>query len=478
MKRPSLALLCLASVFTVAPPARAQQPARIEGTITDSVHTRPLVGAMVMLTRQSPEPATHRSVFTDEKGRYRVDSLLPGDYTVLYTHPLVDSLGLVLPARELTLEAGEHRRLDFALPSSRSIIAAACVGLPYPEGTGALLGEVTNADANDASITDGIVILGWEEMSVDPQTLAAHSEPRVQAVEINSSGGFRFCNVPTGTWLTMQVQRGARAGSLVPAMIPEDAGVLVTHISYSPSSTRSLNADSADTSAVFLRGTAGLRGIATTMSGEPLPDVLLRVPDAGVGDRTDASGRFSLANLPAGTQTLEARRLGYRYEQLKVDLRPGVISEVTLALDRAVSLDSILIVARRSRYPEFERRAQHAGFGKYLREEDIQRMGGNTVGDIIRQMPGWAVIGGIFSTTILPPGRGITSLWRAGLGSPRGTSDGGGVCSANIVIDGMQNMDIDLVRPSDIAGMEFYRNEDGAPYPYRAGCGLVIIWTK
>ena len=97
---------------------------------------RPLTGAMVMLTRQSPAPATHVSVVTDAKGRYRIDSLVPGRYSVFFTHPLVDSLALELPPREVTLEEGEHERLDFALPSAHSIISAACVGLAGAWGGG------------------------------------------------------------------------------------------------------------------------------------------------------------------------------------------------------------------------------------------------------------------------------------------------------------------------------------------------------
>jgi hypothetical protein len=476
MRPHALALSCVVQVLCSALVAQGQRPARIEGRITDSVHARPLAGAMVMLTRRSPEPVMHRSVVTDERGRYRIDSLVPGRYSVLYTHPLVDSLALILPAAELTLAEGEQRQLDFALPSQRAILGAVCAGLSSSANVGAIVGEVTDADASDAAVRDGIVVIGWEELSVDRQTLATHAEPHAQGVRINTDGGFRFCGLPTGTWISMQVQRNGRAGSLVPVMVPEDAALLVTHISYSASSSRPLDTDPADTASAFVRGTATLRGRVTTMDGVPLGDALLRVPDAGIGARTDSAGRFVLERLPAGSQTLEARRIGYRYEQLRVDLHPGVISEVTLALDRAVSLDSIRVVARRSLYREFENRARQGAFGTFLREEDIERLGGNSVASIIRAIPGWRVEGGGYSSTILPPGRGITSLWRAGFGGDAGASAPG--CRVNVVIDGVQNMDIDLVKPGEIAAIELYRDGIGAPLSYRSACGLVVIWTK
>lgn len=473
---PLVTALAVAATLVALLPAAAQRSGRLEGEIIDSVHSRPLVGAMVMITRLAPLPSTLVSAVTDDHGRYRVDSLSPGRYSVLFAHPWLDSLALTLPARIVTIAAGESARADFSVPSATSIVAAACVGLHSPAGTGALVGEVTDADANDAPVPDGVVAIAWEEVVVDRQTLAATSLPHSQAVPINRAGEFRFCGVPTGIWLSLQVQRASRAGSLVPAMVPEDAGLLMTRISYSGTSSRPLNADSSDASGGFLRGSASLQGTVVTTDGRPLSGVLLRVPDAGIGARTDSRGRFALDGLPAGTQALEARRLGYRFEQLKVDLRAGVTSEVELALDRAVNLDSIRVVARRSLYREFERRAKQGGFATYLRQNDIERLSGGTMSSLVRAVPGWRVEGGGFSSVILPPGRGITSLWRVGLGGDGGASVPG--CRVNVVIDGMQNMDLAMVVPSEIAAMEFYRDNIGAPMTYRSDCGLVLIWTK
>lgn len=473
---PLVTALAFAVTLLASRPTAAQQPGRLEGEIVDSVHSRPLAGAMVMITRLAPLPSTFVSAVTDDHGRYRVDSLSPGRYSVLFAHPWVDSLALMLPARIVSIGAGERARADFGVPSARSIVAAACVGLHSPPGTGALVGEVTDADANDAPVPDGLVVVTWEEVLIDRQTLASATLPHSQAVPVNRAGEFRFCGVPTATWLSLQVQRASRAGSLVPAMVPDDAGLLVTRISYSAASSRPLDPDTSDASASFLHGTAMLLGTVTTTAGEPLPDVLLRVADAGIGARTDSLGRFALDGLPAGTQTLEARRLGYRFEQLKVDLRAGVSSEVEFALDRAVSLDSIRVVARRSLYREFERRARQGGFATYFRQNDIERLSGGTMTSLVRAVPGWRVEGGGFSSVILPPGRGITSLWRAGFGGDGGASATG--CRVNVVIDGMQNMDLAMVVPSEIAAMEFYRDNIGAPMSYRSDCGLVLIWTK
>jgi hypothetical protein len=48
----------------------------------------------------------------------------------------------------------------------------------------------------------------------------------------------------------------------------------------------------------------------------------------------------------------------------------------------------------------------------------------------------------------------------------------------NVVIDGMQHQDINLVSPEDIGMMEVYKGPAGAPMEYDSACGVVVIWTK
>jgi hypothetical protein len=72
----------LATVFVAAVPAVAQSQ-RVVGTVTDSVHHAPLRDAIVVAT---PVNAALDSVFhttrTDAKGRFALDSLRPGRYSI------------------------------------------------------------------------------------------------------------------------------------------------------------------------------------------------------------------------------------------------------------------------------------------------------------------------------------------------------------------------------------------------------------
>src|SRR5215204_6292943 len=133
---PSLALVALALLTA---PLRAQSaPGRLEGVVTDSAHARWPEGASVLAVRADP-PAHSGGTTVDNRGRYRIDSLPAGRYMVEFASPFLDSL-------EVTVHAGRAARLDFAIPSGRTLRAGACPGMALTAGTGALMGRLLDAD--------------------------------------------------------------------------------------------------------------------------------------------------------------------------------------------------------------------------------------------------------------------------------------------------------------------------------------------
>src|SRR3954468_22971395 len=108
----------LAILVATAPVTRAQRgTSRLEGTVTDSVHGRPLTGAIVLLTKGGPAPAAWYSATTDDRGRYAVDTLPAGQYSAALWHPMLDSLEVTLPSRTIVLADRQRATLDLALPS-------------------------------------------------------------------------------------------------------------------------------------------------------------------------------------------------------------------------------------------------------------------------------------------------------------------------------------------------------------------------
>ena len=82
--------------------------AAIAGTVTDAAG-KPLPWTAVLIIGDSP---AHRDIaaMTDGQGRYRFDSLTPGDYTLL-----ANASGHQIQEGRVSARAGELARLDFAV---------------------------------------------------------------------------------------------------------------------------------------------------------------------------------------------------------------------------------------------------------------------------------------------------------------------------------------------------------------------------
>jgi protocatechuate 3,4-dioxygenase beta subunit len=463
----SIALVALVLGFM---PASAQRgTGRIEGEVTDSMHARPLAAAMVLVTRLSPEPALWFSAVTDARGRFRLDTVPAGRYAVVLAHPLLDSLELTLPAKEVHVDEGGRAHLELALPSGATLRALTCPGVLLPPGTGVLLGQVMDADT-EQPLADAVVAVNWTDLIVDRTTLRAEYGLRTQGIRTGALGMYRLCGVPTDSWLAVQVQRAGRAGSVVQTMVPDTAGVATLNLSVSAAATRPISTDSAAASDAatrpLLTGSASLSGTVRDANGQPVAGAQLRVLETAGTARADSSGRFTLGGLPAGTQILESKRVGYRIVQQPVQLRAGRNVEVEVHLARIVSLDSIRIVAQRSKYREFEQR-RRSGFGRYMTEDEIARRNPMEMSDLLRTAGGFRVYG-----------FGLSARIESSRVLGSGTGYGPPCSTVNIVIDGMQNQDINWVRPQDVAAIEMYPGPAGAPVQYDSWCGLVVIWTR
>jgi 5-hydroxyisourate hydrolase-like protein (transthyretin family) len=472
MKR-SFRHLALFALLAGARPLAAQSTASasVEGTVTDSVHAKPAAGAMVFLTRTSPEPSEFRSVITDARGRFHFDTLSAGRYSISYATEYLDSLGVSMPARELTLVEGQRVRADFAMPSGATLRAAACPGLTLPRGRGAVVGQVTDADT-DRPLATAHVMVSWTDLAVDSAFHPVTTEGGGD-VAVDSLGRYRLCGVPTDTWLQLQVQDSGRAGSVITLSVGDAGGVMVRDLSLSDESARSLasldsiaKAAASDTTVTppLLTGTATIAGIVRGPSGLPLPDAQVRIRDAAGTARTDSSGRFTLVNQPAGSQLLETRRVGYLLGQVPVELRSGRTTEATVTLTRIVNLDSVLVTARRARYSEFEQR-RHNGFGRYFDESEIEKKHPIETSDLFRMLPGFRVQGYGLDARIMST-RGMISL------------GGNGGCATNVVIGNIQHQEINLLNPDDIGAIEAYPGPAGAPLQYDSACGVIVIWMK
>ena len=459
LSRVGLALIAI--LVPLVPLAAQSGSARLEGTVTDSAHAVPFAGAIVRATRIGAEPETTLTAIADRRGQYRFERLVPGSYAVGVTSPFLDSLEYGGPATRVALAPGRTAHADLGTPSRGVLQARACPGAALADGAGVLLGRVTSTES-DRPLAGAQVAVAWSELAIDTAAQQVTSGQRAARVTTDDDGRYRMCGVPMGEWLVVQVQHAGRAGAVVRTSIGA-AGVAVRNLSFSAAAARPLDAGGGgETPADLPEGDAVLAGTVRRADGGPIAGAQVQVLGTAAAARTDAQGGFTLHRLPAGTLELEVRQIGFGAARRTLELRGGRTARVDVRLERAVALDSVRVVARRLKYPEFESHRRFSMWGKFLDEDEIRSRRASSMSEIVYSLNGFWVMGS-------GPGARVVSSQPSSLG---------GTCAANVVIDRMPDQRINDVSPSQVAAIESYRRGIGAPPQYRHPCGVIMIWTR
>lgn len=85
------------------------------------------------------------------------------------------------------------------------------------------------------------------------------------------------------------------------------------------------------------QSTGTVRGRVVDPTSYPISDVTIGVSGSTLAARTNASGEFSLTNVPSGPQTLTARRIGYGRASLSVDVPAGAEARADFQLVQAAA---------------------------------------------------------------------------------------------------------------------------------------------
>jgi hypothetical protein len=464
----------IAAVVCLNTPLAAQRlTGRLEGTVTEKLATRSASAAWISLVQLEPASGATINARPDAQGHFRVDSLLPGRYLVQVGVPTLDSLELALPPAEVRIAGGETARADFALPYGARLREVVCTGVKLAEGKGVVAGRAADADT-EQPLVGADIVASWNEVSFDKEKLKAATERQVAVARSGAHGEYRMCGVPSGRLLSVQLQHAGRAGVVLRVTVTDDEGVAVRDLSLSATSAPTIAAlDSAARIATAARdstladlqlaGTARISGVVRGAAGLPLANVEVRVRDARESAVTDSVGRFAIERLPAGTQIMVVRDLGYALAELPVELRPGHTLTRDVQLARIVRLDSVKVLATRPPYAEFEKNQRTNPMGKFMTMSEIQRRNAPTTADLVRVFGEFTVSRHGLETWVVPKGAGNRKCKKA-----------------NVVIDGVDGLSVDDVQPKAIAGIEAYSDPTLAPARYSgsADCGLVVIWLR
>jgi len=227
-------------------------------------------------------------------------------------------------------------------------------------------------------------------------------------------------------------------------------------------------------------------GIVTDTSLVPLDGVTARILGYGLEVHTGENGRFRMLGLLPGQYLVTVRRFGYSPVTTLVSVAANDTVHASFLLRLILTeLDAVKVRAkgRASALAEFETR-RATGIGQFMTEADIHRLN--------------------FVET--------TGLLRTFLSMSVGTSTVKNIrtfglkeCPMRLFVDGVpivpNDLEVDLPRPTELAGIEVHANSATVPLQYAtaagarpyeritsgpaqgnvpggASCGVVLLWTK
>lgn len=446
--------------------------ATLSGAVFDSIRGRPLPGAEIRLM------GTDYRRLTEVDGTFLIADLPGGRYSLEIAHPRLDSLNIDLDGISLWLEPGETTRVTVAVP--RAVPAAAEEELH-------VRGEVL--EASDETAIQGARV-----------SLFDRSGQATGTVETDERGSYELvAPYPARYRVRVEVQ-GRETVSSDPFDVEASTRVFHSFL-FDGDPIRPQPSDAAPAGVVVTpsglrEGGTGVRVIGTVEareSGEPLPDVLLRIADLPA-ILTDTRGAFSVSELRPGRYPIEVEFLGREPVLDTLVLEDAALVAVRIILAEApLGLDPLVVeVEPRSlildRAGFYARRDKSGIHGTRITRREIEQRPGARVSDLLRNVPSARIM-----SVASPPGAAIMRVNRLGnryfgFQRPLGALPG---CEPSVYVDGLLHFDVlnppagqprlsDLnFLPTDvIEGIEVYTGMT-APARYDAdGCGVILIWTR
>lgn len=251
------------------------RPGRVRGVVIDSLLGNVLPGARVLLHPGS------RAVMTDSVGRFVFDSVPPGEWTLAFQHPALDSIGFVPTPFAIRVFSGASASATLATPSFAPLRTQYCAETKDSLSETLAYGGVRMADSSRTKVDVGV---SWviEGEGARPGSVRTISDPTRQM--------WIACGIPWGAWIHAFVRDSSRSASAILQMGPR--GIAVRDL-------------------VLGSGVRTLRGVVVNEDDHPIPGARVTVVGTALAAETDAAGAFVIPGASNGTITVDARAAGF-----------------------------------------------------------------------------------------------------------------------------------------------------------------------
>ena len=448
----ALAFIAGASAVTAQQPAPGGTTAVAVGVVFDSLRGRPMAGALIRVD------SSQLVAMADDEGRFRIEGIAPGGHVLSVEHPLLDTIGVALRSPMYAFMAGGTVGVELAIPGQETFVQYVCTAAWRNRGPAVMMGRVRDPDSG-VPVAGARVSLVWYEVEV---TNAVRRAPRVRDAQVGPDGTYRICGLPAQLDGKVQVLRGGQTSGEIPINFGSDIVYLRSMSLAAQTVAR------ADSTGAPVLGTARVTGRVIDNAGKPLANARVQLEGSTRVATTRANGDFSLDSLPAGTQSIAVRLLGYAPVEQAVDLVSSRPSTVTIKMTEFVPvLEAVRVSAARERGLEsvgFNRR-RRTGQGHYMDEEDINE-NSSYFSDVLRAAPGLRIVPSGMNRQVVTASRnpnGCVLVWVDGT-----------------MWQSLEPGDIDdYLRPSELAAIEVY-SPSTTPAEFQAkggSCTTIVAWT-
>jgi hypothetical protein len=265
----------------------------VRGVVVDSTAHRPLVGARVVLW------GTRYEATSDERGRFRIEAVPPGDYSVAFFHPRLAELGVAAGGRPITLGVTDVE-VELGVPSRFTLLVVSCAGA----GGVAVAGRAFD---ESSGVSLGGVTVGFQWMEADGSIVR-------RSVRTGEAGWYHACALAAGATVAISASVLDRQSLRREVAAPEGSSVRLD-LPLAPRRPSEVSATVVD---------AGTR--------MAVPDAVVKLGVSG-GERlavSDGSGRVSFEAVPPGHYTVSVEHLTRATRTDSVDVPSGADVELRI----------------------------------------------------------------------------------------------------------------------------------------------------
>jgi len=191
----------------------------VSGLVWDSTRHGPLEGARVYLS------GTSYAGTTDAEGHFLIDGVPEGVFTAAFTHPRLDTLGVMAKGVDVEIKPGELTDVILGVPSSKSILLEACRGEEREWGSAVISGIVRDQGSGEP-IPQAKVRLDWQEVSrLGPGRLSG--QDKWFETSTDSEGRYTVCSVPSNELIVIKGSFLEEESDTVQLSVLEDSYTVV-----------------------------------------------------------------------------------------------------------------------------------------------------------------------------------------------------------------------------------------------------------